>query len=300
VLRPGVSSADVSALSHIVSAASPRLDTLNPFYLWIPATHPATPQPHPLQTVAAFAAVLPPSRGAGGALGVQVAPGTWLPLQRPSPQPSRQQIPQPLQQPLHETGDASAGDAGGNRGGGHLVLVVPISGRRFSVVGAPPAHRTLPSVAASVSDSVRVLRRGGCVEPAVVAVDTEGGIDWVGVPATPACEALCAAPLVQAGGRSSSVGDEFSAPCALLRSHLEVMSQPQGAFAWLPVMDGGRVVLEEVGPEEVGEGAEGQAGSEARGREREAVAGFSRRQTAPRPATHRSGGRGGGRKSGKR
>lgn len=225
VLRPGVSDGDVAALAHVVAAASPRLDILNPFYFWLPELN-TSPDVHLAhrRDPAAFAALLPPTSNAHGAAGVEVAPGLWLPMR---------------------DGDGNDVDRG-IKANGSLVLIVPIAGRRFIVCDGPPSYKTLPDISAAVCASVPAPRLRERVEASVVAVDPTGGIDWVGVPATPASKAMCARA---ESSDSRTHGDEFSVPVEVLAYHLEVMSRPASAFAWLPLVEEGRVVLEEdVGP----------------------------------------------------
>jgi hypothetical protein len=109
-----------------------------------------------------------------------------------------------------------------------LVLVVPFAGV-FEVdddSGAQP--QALPCLAAPKRGAT--LAAGCCVTSAVAAVDSDGAVEWIGLPASEEAKVLMAE-----AERVESGVDEFSISEATMRAHLGVMEDVATAFTWLSV-----------------------------------------------------------------
>ena len=118
------------------------------------------------------------------------------------------------------------------------VRFEPIEGRRYAVVSPTPLHpRRWPADDAHPSATIASLPQGCEVRPCAAAIDADGCLEWLAVPigeghrwladATTACGAT---------GEPDDTSPE-RVPTSTLRAHLELLRDPPGQLAWLPVYD---------------------------------------------------------------
>lgn len=223
VLRPGVDEHESAALQRHLAAPSFRLDSINPFYVWLPAIADGeNDDDRPLSMngisfgraragdifVAASAAI----EVAPNTWGIEVSPSCWLPLR---------------------------GRGNESRRAG-LSLVVPMSDQTFTTV-SPAQFRSLPSYEATAIDGQH-LDEGKHISPTLGLVDNEGLLLWIG------CWHDEAASLMRPS-TSSVLGDEFDVPVEVLQQHISLLREPLDLSSkWLPMdtQDGKPLLREHV------------------------------------------------------
>lgn len=123
--------------------------------------------------------------------------------------------------------------------------------------GSPPAHHQLTTTVGSRANahmchlylrsvcttlflSGRRHQLGSCPPCSPPYFQAEGGIDWVGVPASAECKALFAAAAAAEAAAEMSSSKEifseeiFSVPIAVLRAHLQVMRESRSRVTLRP------------------------------------------------------------------
>ena len=262
VLRPGVSEIEVEALRHYTDFPAPRLDILNPFYMWVGESV----QDRRLQAHAEagdiFVAPLPVEVNAEGLSGIQVRPGRWLPLYAEDVNSERDEggnmgssVPsgtgakycRPPKGDCEGDLGLQEDTAGRRESNSGLVMVVPFTGKSFKVVSpccVQPLmypHRTADSVRDVVAD-------GESIEPVVAAVDPKGVVQWLGLAANEETKRLASRDKeFDVDGRQ----DEFGVSTSTLEAHLSVMEDVSSALMWMPLYgpDGDAIFEEEIGRE---------------------------------------------------
>mmetsp|Transcript_120656 Transcript_120656/g.232851 ORF Transcript_120656/g.232851 Transcript_120656/m.232851 type:complete len:657 (+) Transcript_120656:69-2039(+) len=225
VLRPGVNDLESAALVRHLSAPTFRLDSINPFYLWLPAAAEEGHDEEPasdskgitLRTAKAgdvFVAASAAAEVAPGKQAIEVSPSCWLPLRRGADEAQR---------------------AG-------LSLVMPLSERTFTTLSQVDV-RTLPTFDAPSVDGEH-FAEGLQVTPSLALTDDKGFLTWLGFWHSEAASLMRPAS-------SAVVGDEFDVPMAVLQQHIRLLREPLNRNAkWVPMVDAKGTALLSEAPSE--------------------------------------------------